>query len=134
MRKNLKKKDFEIHLIYKSFEKEKLLIDSVEIDLTPVESESKLRLELVETVESSYNFLDIGWIVVDIHIHEDIVVNRKIFEVEFTRFYQEYQRYNGEFSTFILEFTVKSFEFKQDIHMDSLESLIRIFKLDSLIK
>jgi hypothetical protein len=132
--KNLKKKDFEIYLIYKSFEKEKLLIDSVKIDLTPVESESKLRLELVETVESSYNFLDIGWIVVDIHIHEDIVVNRKIFEVEFTRFYQEYQRYNGEFSTFILEFTVKNFEFKQDIHMDSLESLIRILKLDSLIK
>lgn len=134
MIKNLKKKDFEIYLIYKSFEKEKLLIDSVKIDLTPVESESKLRLELVETVESSYNFLDIGWIVVDIHIHEDIVVNRKIFEVEFTRFYQEYQRYNGEFSTFILEFTVKNFEFKQDIHMDSLESLIRILKLDSLIK
>ena len=134
MIKNLKKKDFEIYLIYKSFEKEKLLIDSVKIDLTPVESESKLRLELVETIESSYNFLDIGWIVVDIHIHEDIVVNRKIFEVEFTRFYQEYQRYNGEFSTFILEFTVKNFEFKQDIHMDSLESLIRILKLDSLIK
>lgn len=134
MIKNLKKKDFEIYLIYKSFEKEKLLIDSVKIDLTPVESESKLRLELVETVESSYNFLDIGWIVVDIHIHEDIVVNRKIFEVEFTRFYQEYQRYNGEFSTFILEFTVKNFEFRQDIHMDSLESLIRILKLDSLIK
>lgn len=134
MIKNLKKKDFEIYLIYKSFEKEKLLIDSVKIDLTPVESESKLRLELIETVESSYNFLDIGWIVVDIHIHEDIVVNRKIFEVEFTRFYQEYQRYNGEFSTFILEFTVKNFEFRQDIHMDSLESLIRILKLDSLIK
>jgi hypothetical protein len=134
MSKNLRKKDFEIYLIYKNFEKEKLFIDSVAIDLTPVESESKLRLELVETIQTNYNFLDIGWIVLDIHIHENIVVNRKIFEVEFTRFYQEYQRYNGEFSTFILEFSVKNFEFKQDIDMDSLESLIRILKLDTLIK
>ncbi len=133
MRKLLKKKDFVLTLIYKNYEKLILQFDSVSIDLSFVQTDSKLSLELSESTDTSYNFADIGWVIVDLFIHEKLSVTRKIFQVQFSRYYQEYQRNNGEIANYILEFSVLKFEVRQDDEIDSIETLIRLLKLDQFL-
>jgi hypothetical protein len=133
MRKLIKKKDFVLTLIYKNYDKLILQFDSVSLDLSYVQTDSKLSLELAETTDTSYNFADIGWVIVDLFIHEKLSVTRKIFQVNFSRYYQEYQRNNGEFASYILEFEVLKFEVRQDDEIDSIESLIRLIKLDQFL-
>lgn len=133
MRKLLKKKDFVLTLIYKNYEKLILQFDSVSIDLSYVQTDSKLSVELSETTDTSYNFAYIGWVIVDLFIHEKLSVTRKIFQVQFSRYYQEYQRNNGDFANYILEFSVLKFEIRQDEEIDSIETLIRLLKLDQFL-
>jgi hypothetical protein len=133
MRKLIKKKDFILTLIYKNYDKLVLQFDSVSIDIGFVQTENKLCLELAESTDTTYNFSEIGWVVIDLFIHEQLSVTRKIFKVEFCRYYQEYQRKNSNFATFTLEFFVNKFEVRQDDELDSIETLIRLIKLDQFL-
>jgi len=117
---------------------EYLNTEMVDIDVNEKTGERKILLDINEFSDTPHNFKDIDSIIIDIHsITGDIKV-RKIFEVEFVSYHQQYGTTDGkwkdELSKISLEFDIKNMDVQQDTDLQTLESYIRDRKLRKLLE
>jgi hypothetical protein len=144
MTKYFNKNSYTLTFIYKDFTTELLEGASISIDMNSNQSDNIVTIEMIEKGDTSYLFMNIGWIILD--LFEPIEkgktwspspITRKIFEVNFNRYKQDYfyvsKNNSNNFAEFKLEFLIKNMVIEQDAEIISLEQLVRVLKIGKLI-
>jgi len=131
------KNRFATVFIYTDDYYEYLNTEMVDIDMNEKTGERKMALDLTESTDTPHNFKDIDSIIIDIHSTTGDIKVRKIFEVEFVSYRQQYGTTDGkwkdELSKISLEFDIKNMDVQQDTDLQTLESYIRDRKLRKLL-
>jgi hypothetical protein len=123
--------------IYKNFYYEYLDIEMIDIDINEKTGERKISLDINESNQTPHNYKDIDSIIIDIHSTSGNINVRKVFEVEFTSYHQQFGSTDGkwkdELSRISLGFDIKNMNVQQDTYLQTTESYIRERKLLNLI-
>lgn len=128
---------FVVTQIYKDAAYEMVEVESFEIILDEKNLEKTIKIKILESFSSTFNFKDIDMLIVDIVTFNNDIKNRKCLTVEFSNYKQVYDRQTainmaGVFSIIEVCFDIIDFEVYQDDDLPSIESFVRDYKIKKI--
>ena len=125
---------FTVTQVFETSEYETIEVESVEISIDEKNCEKVIKIKILETYFTTFQFDDIRHLIVDIISFTGEIKVRKIFDVKFVSYKQIYDKNKtyamiGAFSMIEVDFDISNFEVYQDDDLQTIESLIRHFKI-----
>jgi len=119
---------FVVTAVYKDGEYEYIEPETVEIKINKKLSEEIIQIKILENLVTSFNFDDIIFIIIDIIAFNGDIKVRKTMTVNFVSYHQIYDIFKSH-STITIDFEISNLEIYQDEDLQTLDSLIRDFKI-----
>lgn len=119
---------FVVTAVYKDGEYEYIEPETVEIKINKKLSEEIIQIKILENLVTSFNFDDIIFIIIDIIAFNGNIKVRKTMTVNFVSYHQIYDIFKSH-STITIDFEISNLEIYQDEDLQTLDSLIRDFKI-----
>lgn len=116
---------------------ENIDVESIEITIDEKKSYKKVKLKILESFFTTFNYKDIDILIVDRVSFNGGVKNRKCLFVEFSDYKQIYDRnisinMAGVFSIIEISFDIIDFEIYQDEDLPTIESFVRDYKIKKI--
>ncbi len=129
-RENLVYQDrFEATIIFTDNSHTWLELENVEIKIKDTKS---LKLSVIEKWNTPFNFSEFQYLILDLFTSTGEIKVRKIFKILFHSYTQHYTISSSTPSILDLEFEILNFEVQQDENLQTIESLIREFKINNI--
>ena len=119
---------FVVTAVYNNGEYEYIEPETVEIKINKKLSEEIIQIKILENLVTSFNFDDIIFIIIDIIAFNGDIKVRKTITVNFVSYHQIYDIFKSH-STITIDFEISNLEIYQDEDLQTLDSLIRDFKI-----
>lgn len=105
--------------------------ETVEIKINKKVSEEIVQIKILENLVTSFNFDDIVMLIIDIIAFNGDIKVRKTLTVDFVSYHQVYDIFKNH-STITIDFEISNMEIYQDEDLQTLDSLIRDYKIKSI--
>ncbi len=127
---------YTVALVYCDNTYEYFNTELIDIDIDEKNDDRKIKLKVVETFETPYNFNDVECVIIDLFNSTGEIKVRKVFDVNFIIYHQRYsiESNKDELSIIDINFEVKNIQIFQDSDLINFEAFIRDRKINKIIE